>query len=415
VTVDADELEIVALGARGDGIAQAPAGPRYVPFALPGELWRLTGDGGELLRPHPARATPPCGHFGACGGCAAQHMPADTYAAWKRDTVVQAFRHRGIDAPVAPLWRIAPASRRRVTLHARRQGGHVRLGFHRAATHDILDVTECAVAVPRIVAALPGLREMLGPVLSGRSEAAVTVVATAAGLDVHMTFTHLADPPSHYPALAALGARQGLARLTVGNDIVLQAARPVLVFGGVGVEPPAGAFVQAVEAAQEKMVEIALAAVGPARRVADLFCGLGAFTLALARRAQVLAVDGDTAAVTALGAAVRRAQGLKPVEAKVRDLFREPLGGKELQPFDAVVMDPPRQGAKAQAEQLARAQVPVIVVVSCDPGTLARDVRLLVDGGYVIDSVTPIDQFLFSAHVEAVAVLRRQRAHGAIN
>jgi 23S rRNA (uracil1939-C5)-methyltransferase len=233
VTIDADELEIVALGARGDGIAQAPAGPRYVPFALPGELWRLTGDGGELLRPHPARATPPCGHFGACGGCVAQHMPVDTYAAWKRDTVVQAFRHRGIDPPVTSLWRIAPASRRRITLHARRQGGHVRLGFHRAATHDILDVTECAVAVPRIVAALPALREMLGPVLSGRSEAAITVVATAAGLDVHMTFTHLANPSSHYPALAVLGARQGLARLTVGNDIVLQAARPVLVFGGL--------------------------------------------------------------------------------------------------------------------------------------------------------------------------------------
>ena len=415
MTADADELEIVALGARGDGIAEAPAGPRYVPFALPGELWRLAGDGGRAVAPPPGTRNPAMWAFRRLRR---MRGPAHAGGHLRR----MEARHgragvpaRGIDAPVAPLWRIAPASRRRITLHARRQGGHVRLGFHRAATHDILDVTECAVAVPRIVAALPALREMLGPVLSGRSEAAITVLATAAGLDVHMTFTHLANPSSHYPALAVLGARQGLARLTVGNDIVLQAARPVLVFGGVGVEPPAGAFVQAVEAAQEKMVELALAAVGPAKRVADLFCGLGAFTFALARRAHVLAVDGDAAAVTALGAAARRAQGLKPVEAKVRDLFREPLGGKELQPFDAVVIDPPRQGAKAQAEQLARAKVPVVVVVSCDPGTLARDVRLLVDGGYAIDSVTPIDQFLFSAHVEAVAVLRRQRAHGAIS
>jgi len=159
-------------------------------------------------------------------------------------------------------------------------------------------------------------------------------------------------------------------------------------------------------------VELVLAAVGRAGRVADLFCGLGAFTLPIARRARVLAVDGDAAAIAALGAAVRRTQGLKPVEGRVRDLFREPLAAGEIKPFDAVVLDPPRQGAKAQAEQLARAQVPTVVAVSCDPGTLARDARLLVDGGYAIDSVTLIDQFLFSAHVEAVAVLTRHRGQG---
>jgi len=156
VTADVHTLEIAGLGARGDGIADTPSGVRHVPFALPGERWRLDEGGATLLHAHPARATPPCRHFGDCGGCVAQHMPADTYAAWKRETVVQAFRHRGLDAPVAPLLGIPPASRRRVTLHATRQGGRLRLGFHRAATHAIVDLAECHVAVPAIAAALPG-------------------------------------------------------------------------------------------------------------------------------------------------------------------------------------------------------------------------------------------------------------------
>lgn len=404
-----EELEITHLGSKGDGIAPTPSGVRHVPFALPGELWRVAGDTAELARPHPERAEPRCRHFTACGGCVAQHMPAETYAAWKRDTVVQALRHRGIDAAVAPLVPIGPASRRKVTLHAKRQGGALRLGFHRAATHDLFDVAECAVAVPQIVSALPALREMLEPIVTGRGEATVAVLATAAGLAVDLTFTHVASPARHYPALAALSARRGFARLTVHGDAIVQTARPQLTVGGVAVEPPPGAFVQAVEAAQNRMIDLILAATGDARRVADLFCGLGAFTLPLARRARVLAVDGDAPAVAALSAATRRAQGLKPVEAKVRDLFREPLGVKELEPFDVAVVDPPRQGAKAQAEQLARAKVPTVVMVSCDAGTLARDVRLLLDGGYAIESVTPIDQFLYSAHIEVVAELRRDR------
>jgi 23S rRNA (uracil1939-C5)-methyltransferase len=233
------------------------------------------------------------------------------------------------------------------------------------------------------------------------------MLATSAGVDVRMIFLYLDSRQKHYPRMAALGAQHGFARLTVEGDTLVLARQPVLAFGGVDVSPPPGAFVQAVGAAEAEMVRLVLAATAKAKRVADLFCGLGTFTFPLARRARVLAVDEKEDAIAALQVAARHAQGLKPIEAKVRDLFRMPLSAKELEGFDAAVFDPARSGAEAQAEELARSRVRTVVAVSCNPGTLARDVRILVDGGYALERVTPIDQFLFSHHVEAVAVLRR--------
>jgi 23S rRNA (uracil1939-C5)-methyltransferase len=186
-------------------------------------------------------------------------------------------------------------------------------------------------------------------------------------------------------------------------------AKPLLRVAGVAVEPPPGAFVQAAAEAEAAMTALAVEAVGKARarRIADLFCGLGAFTFALARTARVLAIDADRAMVTALAAAARGATGLKPIEAKVRDLFRDPLSPRELNSFDAVVFDPPRAGAKTQAEAIAASKVKTIVAVSCNPQTLARDLRALVDGGYRLERAVAIDQFLFTSHLEAVAILVR--------
>jgi 23S rRNA (uracil1939-C5)-methyltransferase len=408
VTTDPQALEIAGLGAQGDGIARTPARDVHVPYALPGELWRLTGDAPpQMLRSHPERATPVCPHFGTCGGCVAQHMPDALYAEWKRTIVVQAFRHRGIEAPVGDLFRVAPGSRRRITFYARRDGKSLRIGFHRAASHDVLDVAQCPVAMPQLVGLLPALREMLEPALTGRAEAAVTLLATPAGIDASLRFSHLASVRQHTPRLATLAARHGLARLTVDGDTVMLARQPALVFGGVEVVPPPGAFVQAVEVSEAEMVRLALAATSKAKRVADLFCGLGTFAFPLARRARVLAVDSDGDAISTLTAAARRAVGLKPIETKVRDLYRMPLAAKELDGIHAVVFDPARSGAQAQAEQLARSKVATVVAVSCNPGTLSRDVRILIDGGYALDAVTPIDQFLYAAHVEVVAILRR--------
>jgi 23S rRNA (uracil1939-C5)-methyltransferase len=323
--------------------------------------------------------------------------------------VVHAFMHRGIEAPVGALFRVPPASRRRVRLYARRYRKNLHIGYYRAATHFIENVIECPIAVPPIVAALPVLREMLGPVLLGPGEAAVTILATPAGLDVHMIFIHVGSVRKDYARMAALAARHGFARLTVEKDTLVQSQRPLVTFGGVAVEPPPGAFVQAVADAETLMVRLVGAAAANARRIADLFCGIGTFTFPLARHARVLALDQQEEAVAAIKAAARGVQGLKPIEAKVRDLFRMPVSTQELADFDAVVLDPSRSGAERQAHQLAHASVPVVICVSCNPGTLARDVRILLDGGYVLESVAPIDQFLYAPHVEAVAVLRRPK------
>ena len=407
---EAREVEIDGLGAQGDGIVNTPSQQRlYVPFALPGERWRIAeGERDMMLRAHPQRATAVCQHFGSCGGCVAQHVPDDLYLAWKRSMVVHAFMHRGIAAWVGPLIRVPPASRRRVTLYARRDGKSLRIGYYRAATHDILSVVECPVAVPAIVAALPVLRQMLELLLFGEGEAGITVLATPTGLDVRMMFNHDVIR-KEYPRMAALAARHGFARLTVAKDMLVQSRRPLLTFGSVEVEPPPGAFVQAVPQAEAAMVGLVGAAAGKAKRVADLFCGIGTFTFALAQRARVVAFDHEEASVAALKAAARRAQGLKPIEATVRDLFRVPISAKELEGFDASVLNPSRAGAESQAHQLAASAVPIVIYISCNPGTLARDARILLDGGYTLESVTPIDQFLYAPHVEAVAVLRRPK------
>ena len=408
MTGRADEVEIDALGARGDGIVELPEGPIFIPYALPGERWRVKeGEPSVLLRPHPARAKPVCRHFGSCGGCVAQHMPEDMYVAWKRAIMVDAFRHRGIDAPLEPLVRIPPASRRRVTLYARRYRKELYVGFYRAATHYILNVEECPVASPAIVRLLPVLREMLDPVLSGKAEAAISMLATPGGVDVAISFIHVGPLRQQYPRMAALAVRHGIARLTVEDDRVAQTHETMLTFGGVDVEPPPRSFVQAVAQSEEAMIRLVTGAAGKARRIADLFCGIGTFTFPLARQARVTAVDSREDAVAALAGAARRSQGLKPIETRVRDLFRTPLSAQELTGFDAVVLDPARSGAQKQAEQIARSRVPAVIYVSCEPGTLARDARTLLDGGYGLERVTPIDQFLYADHVEAVSVLRR--------
>ena len=408
MAVKAQEVEIDGLGAQGDGIVELPEGLLYIPYALPGELWRVAdGERYALLRPHPARVDPVCAHFGSCGGCETQHMPDAFYAGWKRAIVVEAFRHRGIEANVGELLRVPLASRRRLQVYARRYRKNLHLGFYRAATHYIMNVTECPIAMPQLVAVLPALREMLEPMLTGQAEAAMDIVATAAGLDVQMDFIYIKLDSKDLARMAALAVRHGFARLAINGETVAMVRPPALTFGGVDVDPPPGAFVQAVGAAEAEMVRLVLAATAKAKRVADLFCGLGTFTFPLARRARVLAVDEEEESIAALASAARRAQGLKPIETKVRDLFRMPLSAKELENFDAVVFDPARSGAEEQAGELARAKVRTVVAVSCNPGTLARDVRILVDGGYTLERVTPIDQFLFSHHVEAVAVLRR--------
>ena len=410
MTAEADEVRITRLGAGGDGVAETVQGPCYVPFALPGELVRRVAGGlPELMSaPSPQRQRPQCRHFGSCGGCLAQHMAQELYADWKRGILLAAFRQRGLAAEVAPLRGVASGTRRRAVFTARRQGGELVFGLHRRRSAEVFAVAECPVLVPAIVAGLAGLRAIAAAL--AEEEVRLTVLATPAGLDVALESAAKALNARRVAALAQLASAHAIARLAHNGEIVAERARPELMLGGVAVVPPPGLFVQAVGEAETALIGEVLANLGKPRRVVDLFAGLGTFSLALARHAQVLAVDGEGRALAALAEAKRRATGLKPILTKVRDLMREPLSAKELEAYDCVVLDPPRAGAQAQARQIGRARVPRVVYVSCNPATLARDARTLVDGGFALQRVVPIDQFLYSAHLEVVAVFCRGAA-----
>ena len=327
--------------------------------------------------------------------------------------VVTALSHRGLEPVVEDTIAVPAGRRRRATFAAELRGGRVVLGFHEEGTHSLVGIDVCPVMLPAIEAALPALRALAEVVLSGvtvgggAGKVRLAVAAANDGLDVVLSDVPGKISPSAKARIAEIAAGAGIIRVMSDGDIVIQSAVPKLNVGGAVVVLPPGAFTQATAEAEAAIGEIIAAATRKSRRIADLFSGLGTFTFGLARRVKVLAIDGDKAAIAALEAAARAAPGVKPVETRVRDLMREPLSRTELTDFDAVVLDPPRAGAKAQAEALARSKVPVVCAVSCNPATLARDCRILVDAGYTIERVVPIDQFVWSPHIEAVAVLRR--------
>ncbi|WP_011580080.1 MULTISPECIES: class I SAM-dependent RNA methyltransferase [Chelativorans] len=411
-----ERLTIVELGAQGDGIAHTPAGPVYVPFALPGEevTARVEKQRATLLsveKPSPLRVEPASPYFGICGGCSVQHLAPLAYAEWKRDKVVRALRSRGLEAEVAPLVLCPPASRRRVTLTARSAGGRTLLGFNAAQSHQIVEIEECAIAVPQIVAALPDLRLLVGLIAAGSKPFHITVTATRTGLDIAAEESGRLGEQKRQKALQFALAK-GFARLSVGGEVLVEREKPVVMFGDVPVAIPPGGFLQATEQAEEAMAGLVTAHFKGAKHVADLFAGSGTFALRLARQARVHAVESEGAALAALEDAAKGASGLKPVSVERRDLFNRPILAKELAQYDGLVFDPPRVGAEAQCRQLARSTVNRVAAVSCNPGTLARDLSILVEGGYRIAKVTPIDQFLWSPHVEVVALLERPGKRG---
>ncbi len=409
-----------ALGARGDVVAEGAAGRLYVPFALPGEIVEVRpgaprGDGraADLLRviePSPERVAPPCPHFGTCGGCALQHMAPAAEAVWKRDLVVAALGRRGLtDITVAPTVSVPPGTRRRATLTWRRTRSGLVLGFNERQSHQVVDVQACPVLRPELAALLPRLREALPAVLAAGTSGDLQMQWTDSGADVRLDLPAAPDLAGR-EALAALAETLDLARLMLrvdGQDEPVAIRRPpVVTFGGVAVALPPGAFLQPSQAGEDALRTLVLAGLeGVEGPVADLFCGLGTFALPLAARHAVTAVDGDGPAVAALAATGK-------VRTLVRDLFSDPLAAGDLAPFAAVVFDPPRAGAREQAAALATALAAdgpgVVVAVSCAPASFARDARTLVDGGYVLERVTPVDQFAWSAHVELVAVFRRR-------
>jgi 23S rRNA (uracil1939-C5)-methyltransferase len=412
MTAEVLEVEIARLGSGGDGVAEGPSGPIYVPFTLPGERVVITLKPGEdrgalldVLSPSPNRVAPVCSYFGDCGGCSLQHMEAGAYLAWKREQVAAALKSRGLTAEIEPVRPVPLASRRRATLSLGRGRDGPVLGFRRSRSHDLIDVAACPVLTPAISDRLSMLKTGLVAFLGGKREARVTVTETLGGLD--LLVEGVRPSPTAIGAFASRAGGLGAARLTAGGESIALGGVPEVDLSGIDVKLPPGAFLQASREAEGEMVALVREGVGGAKRIADLFAGLGTFALALARSAAVDAYEADEAALAALAGAARKTPGLKPVRTLIRDLFRSPLVAKELAAYDAIVFDPPRAGASAQAAQLAKSFVPTLVAVSCNPGTLGHDLRILVDGGYLITRVVPVDQFLFSPHIEVVAHLER--------
>lgn len=412
MTQNSITLQVTSLGHRGDGIAETPDGPIFVAGALPGETVSAKVANGRASQVHieqtsSERIEPICRHYEACGGCSIQHLSQPAYLAWKRSLVEKALADRGIEAEVQDVVAGAPGTRRRAVLTAGRAGRQVLLGYHEKASHRLVDIRECPVLVPEIVSALPGLKRLGAELMPKKGELRVTILATTAGLDVAFD---QADRKyeTKFAQLSQLTVELDLARLSVNGETLLEIRPPVLDMGGTALVPPPGGFTQATLQAENALSELVMAGLGKPKKVADLFAGVGTFALRIARTASVHAVEGDAAALKALNGALRIPKGLKQVTAERRDLFRRPLLAEELNRFDAVVFDPPRAGAQTQAEQLALSRVPHIAAVSCNPATLARDLRILLDGGYTLQKVTPVDQFLFSPHIEVVALLARQ-------
>lgn len=414
------DLTIDRLGARGDGIADTADGPVYVPFCLPGENvsvrpGKSRGDGRtatvqDIAAPSPDRRHPACRHFGAvanaCGGCVAQHMGGTVYGDWKRDIVADALARHGLHPEIEPLVSVPPASRRRVRFGFRNTAGGMILGFREGRSDRIADIAECPVALPEIAALIPRLRDFM----TGRADRGeISVTQTAEGADVVVFTDREPDLDTRMDAPEFCTAA-GIARLSwsakddPAPEPLLTLIPPTASFGGRSVQLPPDSFLQPTEAGETALRGRVLDGIGDAKTVADLYAGCGAFSLPLAAAGRsVTAYEGVAGQIAAL----RSAAGGVSLIANVRDLARQPLRGEELAPFEAVVLDPPRAGAAPQVGNLADSEVPVIVYVSCNPATFARDARVLVDGGYGLESVQPVDQFLWSPHVELAAIFQR--------
>jgi 23S rRNA (uracil1939-C5)-methyltransferase len=410
-----ERLTITHIGHLGDGIAETPQGPVYIPNALPGETVEVEPEPGHPDRRHllhvdtpsPDRIEPICQHFGSCGGCAIQHWRDERYRAWKRDLIVTALTQAGLDVPVDELVDAHGAGRRRAVLHARR-GTHdvLAVGFSARRAHHIVAIDRCPILAPQMrgtIEAAWAIAEALDP---ARKPLDIHVTAAIEGLDIDVRGSGPLRP-AHTAALAAIAAKHKLVRITRHGEIVAQPVAPTIQVGRARAPLPPGAFLQPTAAGEAALSELVVTHAQGRRNIVDLFSGIGPFALRLAEFARVTAADSSEPAMAALARAVATTPGLKPVNAQTRDLFRRPFVATELKGFDAVVFDPPRQGAQAQAEALAESRVPLVIAVSCNPSTFVRDAKILVDGGYRLTRVTPVDQFRYSPHVEIVARLER--------
>jgi len=414
-------LTIDHLGSGGDGVTTNEGHPVFVPFTAPedritAELGDARGSGRmaelvEILKAGPDRVSPRCRHFGTCGGCALQHLSPAFTANWKRQRIIDCLSKVGIhDIVVEPTLTSAAQSRRRVEFVASKRKKGVMIGYHVRRSHQVFDIGECPVLHPDLLALVKPLRAMLPHLLPRNSQARLTATVTDNGPDLLITAELEIDLAAR-ELLAGFVADHGLSRISLAlkpgatTEVITAARNAEVILGDVPVILAPGGFLQATDDGEKILIERATAALDSAKNIADLFAGCGSFSFPLAKQAKVFAVEGDEELAAALQNSANK--NILPISSEVRDLFHRPLLAEELKPFDGVLFDPPRAGAQTQSEEVAKSKVETVVAVSCNPVTFARDMALLVTGGYHIDSLLPVDQFLWSPHVEMIAVLTR--------
>lgn len=405
------QITIERLGHHGDGIARTESGVVYAAGLLPGEVaeGELQGDklvAPRIITPSAHRVKPPCPHARACGGCALQHAAPDFVAQWKQSVVEQALEGQGLQAPFRPVVTSPAQSRRRAALSGRRTKAGVTLGFHMRGSEQVIPVPGCLLLDPKLKEVFPALEAMVLAGASRKGELSLTVITTLTGPDVSVTGGKPLDAELRQD-LGAIAEAHGITRLTWDGETAALRSSPLVGLGRARVPLPPGAFLQATPQGEAALLAAVKEAIGPAKSIVDLFAGCGTFSLPLAESAEVHAVEGLQSLTSALQTGARTTPGLRPVTVETRDLFRRPLMPDELR-FEAAVIDPPRAGAEAQVAELAKAKLPVIAMVSCNPVTFARDARTLVEAGYAIDWVQVVDQFRWSTHVELVARFSRR-------
>lgn len=401
------KLNIKALGTKGDGLADDAKGLIHMAFTLPGEEVERMPDGTvRILKPSNERANPICKHFTICGGCAMQHANDALIARWKTTIAANSLRHSGLENAQINFMPAHGAGRRRVNLHLRRDGRQVVAGFMRAKSHALVDIDECPLLVPELHRAFD-IGRHIGEALGGPLKATdLQITACLGGLDVDIRGHGKLSDKAHMELAQVFGELK-LARLSNHGEVLLEREAPALRIGKALVVMPPGGFLQATELAEQIMTTQAITALQGASRIIDLFCGIGPFALRLAETTAVTAADLDAPAITALTRAVNHAKGLKPITALRRDLFRLPLTPRELEAFDAAIIDPPRAGAQAQTRMLAQSGLKRIFAVGCDVASFARDAAILCEAGWQMGPVTVIDQFRYSAHMELTALFTK--------
>lgn len=408
-----EEVVIDHVGVAGDGVAKTKHGAVYVPFALPQEVANIAAENGHgtiiaLKKRSPERVEAKCRHFEACGGCALQHWADQPYQMWKRSLVVEALEGRKITTDVDPVIPCEPHTRRRMILTARVTPKGQIVGFNRYQSHEVVAIEECPVSRPELVDALGAIRSVAALLANYAKEIRINVTLAENGIDVALEGCKINDEKLRQ-RLVEEGLKQSFIRLTADGEIIIEKERPELHFGSAAVELAPGGFLQATKEAEEFMSKLVMQGLKKTKNAADLFSGAGTFTFRMAEKMKVHAVENDDDALKSLDRAYRQSVGLKTVTYEKRDLFRRPLLPRELEAFDGLVFDPPRAGAEEQVREIAKTNIPHVVAVSCNPVTMARDLSILIEGGYTIEKLVPIDQFLWSPHVEAVALLKKRK------